>query len=107
MGHDAIGSKFDKLTFASIAHNLTKVDSQPTPHNGVMVFVTGLLKVCSALHASPCAFHANSYSFSRFFFQTDENEPLSFAQAFHLVHNPADGGYYIFNDFFRLLVHNF
>ncbi len=49
MGQPAIAAKFAKLTFGTVAHHLTKIDAQPTPHNGVMVFVTGQLQVrCGA-----------------------------------------------------------
>ena len=35
----------EKLRFSSIQHVVTKVDSQPTAENGVLVLVTGRLKV--------------------------------------------------------------
>jgi hypothetical protein len=46
MGQAAIAAKLGKLTFQRVVHSLTKIDSQPTPHNGVMVLVTGQLQVC-------------------------------------------------------------
>jgi len=38
--------------------------------------------------------------------QTDADQPQSFTQTFHLCFNAGDGGYYIFNDIFRLILHN-
>ena len=34
-----------KVTFGNIAHQITKVDCQPTLDMGIMIMVTGLLKV--------------------------------------------------------------
>jgi hypothetical protein len=119
MGQAAIAAKFARLSFGAVIHSLTKIDAQPTPNNGVMVLITGQLKVrvsCEAFFffcSSPFFFFFSVFSSSSSHLhchhhhpQTDDNHPHSFTQAFHLVHNPADNGYYIFNDFFRLLLHN-
>eukprot|EP00918_Siedleckia_nematoides_P025570 GHVU01055203.1.p1 GENE.GHVU01055203.1~~GHVU01055203.1.p1 ORF type:complete len:128 (-),score=19.80 GHVU01055203.1:195-578(-) len=75
-GATNIVNKLSQLNFAKVAHNVVKCDCQPSPGMGVLVVVTGDLKI-------------------------DENSPLKFTQVFHLVQG-ANGGYYIFNDLFRL-----
>eukprot|EP00392_Amoebophrya_sp_AT5.2_P015004 g15190.t1 len=70
-------NKLNNLKFSKVKHTLTKVDFQPNPfNNGVFIFVTGDLKV------------------------DDEENPLKFAQVFHLV--PHQGSFVIINDMFRL-----
>eukprot|EP00923_Selenidium_pygospionis_P056829 GHVN01099234.1.p1 GENE.GHVN01099234.1~~GHVN01099234.1.p1 ORF type:complete len:128 (+),score=20.20 GHVN01099234.1:147-530(+) len=75
-GAAAIVDKLKSLTFTKIQHVAQKCDIQPAPGNGVIVFVTGDVSI-------------------------DEGAPLKYAQCFNLQPNP-NGGYYIFNDLFRL-----
>jgi len=77
MGTEKIMAKLSNLKFGKIQHKLTKVDCQPNPFNGgVMIFVTGDLKV------------------------DDDDNVLKFAQVFHLAQ--ANGSWVIINDMFRL-----
>ncbi|CAD7967650.1 unnamed protein product [Amoebophrya sp. A25] len=76
-GQQKIMEKLNNLKFSKIAHKLTKVDCQPNPfNNGVMIFVTGDLKV------------------------DEDDNVLKFAEVFHLV--PHGGSFIIINDMFRL-----
>ncbi|CEM14027.1 unnamed protein product [Vitrella brassicaformis CCMP3155] len=77
-GVQQIMQKLNSLQFQQIRHQVIKVDSQPSVNNGILVFVTGTLMV------------------------DNEANPLKFAQVFHLQPNAQGGGYYCFNDLFRL-----
>ena len=41
--------EFQSLPFTTVAHAITKVDSQPTLDGGVLVHVLGQVKVCKIL----------------------------------------------------------
>lgn len=76
-GVDLIVNKLNSLPFKKVQHFVVKADFQPNPfNNGVMIFVTGDLRV------------------------DDEENKLKFAQVFHLV--PLNGSFIIVNDMFRL-----
>mmetsp|Transcript_6051 Transcript_6051/g.10412 ORF Transcript_6051/g.10412 Transcript_6051/m.10412 type:complete len:126 (+) Transcript_6051:61-438(+) len=77
MGTQAIGQKLTTLPFTKVQHQINTCDSQPTPGNGVLVFVSGQLLVEGSEHA------------------------IRFSQIFHLMPLPS-GGYYCLNDMFRL-----
>lgn len=79
-GAPAIVTKLTELPFQRIQHVLTKVDVHPTVGNGILVSVLGQLK-------------------------TDDDPPHSFMQCF-VLRDAGGGSYYIFNDIFRLVVHN-
>jgi len=76
-GRDNIGKKLIALPFAAVRHQITTIDSQPTPGNGILIFVCGNLWVDQSENA------------------------LKFSQAFNLLPQPT-GGYFVLNDIFRL-----
>uniref|UniRef100_A0A0G4I329 Nuclear transport factor 2 n=1 Tax=Chromera velia CCMP2878 TaxID=1169474 RepID=A0A0G4I329_9ALVE len=80
LGRAQIIEKLKSLPFQTVKHQIVKCDCQPTVNNGVIVFVTGNLMV------------------------DQEQNPLKFAQVFHLAVNPNGQGYYCHNDLFRLNV---
>ncbi|KAJ7391956.1 Nuclear transport factor 2 [Desmophyllum pertusum] len=80
-GSDAIIKKLTSLPFQAIAHVLSTIDCQPTVSLGIIVFVVGQLK-------------------------TDNDAPHTFNQCFHLKPKPDGSTYYVFNDMFRLSLHN-
>uniref|UniRef100_A0A7S1AI45 Nuclear transport factor 2 n=1 Tax=Noctiluca scintillans TaxID=2966 RepID=A0A7S1AI45_NOCSC len=62
----------------TVRHQVKNVDCQPSPpHNGILVFVTGNI------------------------FVDDNQNPLKFAQTFHLCQSPQ-GNWFVQNDMFRL-----
>lgn len=67
-----------KWQFRSIQHSTTKIDCHPTPE-GVLIFVMGQVK-------------------------TDDDPPHTFSQMFYL--RRADDRYYLFNDIFRISLHD-
>jgi len=69
----------EKLRFQKIQHVVTKVDSQPTPDNGMIVLVTGRLK-------------------------TDDDLPHGFSQTFYV--KPLNGSFFICHSIFRLSIHD-
>ncbi|CAD5119441.1 DgyrCDS8051 [Dimorphilus gyrociliatus] len=81
-GHTGIQELLkEKLKFQTIAHQITAVDVQPLTgdNSGIVVFVLGRLK-------------------------TDEDPPHGFSQTW--IVRQVDGNYFIFNDVFRLAIHN-
>eukprot|EP00928_Gymnodinium_smaydae_P099660 TRINITY_DN9572_c0_g1_i1.p1 TRINITY_DN9572_c0_g1~~TRINITY_DN9572_c0_g1_i1.p1 ORF type:complete len:124 (+),score=32.88 TRINITY_DN9572_c0_g1_i1:72-443(+) len=77
-GAQNIVQKIASLPFQKVAHQIVKVDYQPSPaNNGVVIFVTGNLLV------------------------DDNQNPLKFAQVFMLAPTPT-GGWFVQNDLFRL-----
>lgn len=66
------------LKFQTVAHDVFNVDCQPSGCNGVLVFVTGQLKVDGGANA------------------------LHYSQMFHLIPNEG-GGFWVHNDQFRLI----
>lgn len=77
MGIQAIMTKLTTLKFNTVQHQVSTLDSQPTPSGGIICFVTGKLIV-----------------------DGDAN-PLMFGQTFQLMPTPQ-GSWYIHNDLFRL-----
>ncbi len=76
-GPTAIIGKLTSLKFQKVGHVIKAVDFQPTPGNGILVFVTGDLKV------------------------DDDANALKFAQAFHLMPSDNTGkNFFVFNDIF-------
>ena len=45
-GANAIMEKFSQLTFKEVKHDVQTIDSQPSLTGGVLVMVSGQLKVC-------------------------------------------------------------
>mmetsp|Transcript_5698 Transcript_5698/g.7966 ORF Transcript_5698/g.7966 Transcript_5698/m.7966 type:complete len:125 (-) Transcript_5698:55-429(-) len=76
-GPENIVNKLNSLTFQTVKHGITTIDAQPSPGNGILVFVTGNLVV------------------------DNEQNIIKFSQVFNLMPLP-NGGYYVFNDLFRL-----
>ncbi|GAA6004670.1 hypothetical protein JCM10207_000974 [Rhodosporidiobolus poonsookiae] len=78
-GTASIIEKLASLPFTTIQHRVSTMDAQPaaTDKASMIVLVTGQL------------------------ITGDEANALSFSQAFHLI--PEAGGYYVFNDCFRLV----
>merc|ERR1712080_45485 len=81
MGKDEIIKKLVGLPMRSVKHIVTTVDGQPTIDGGIMIHVLGQLK-------------------------TDEDQPHSFTETFHLKKDPSGASYLILNEVFRLGVHN-
>ena len=79
MGRERIAAKFASLTFQSISHQVTVVDSQPTLDGGVIVSVMGQLK-------------------------TDDDPVHTFTHVFILQVEP-NGGFTVRHDIFRLALH--
>ncbi|EOD20953.1 hypothetical protein EMIHUDRAFT_430104, partial [Emiliania huxleyi CCMP1516] len=77
MGMQAIMTKLTTLQFATVQHQVTTCDAQPTPGGGILCFITGKLVVDGGAN------------------------PLMFGQTFHLMPTPQ-GSWYIHNDLFRL-----
>jgi len=78
-GRDNILTKLTSLAFQTVKHQISTLDCQPTPGNGILVFVSGNLAVDGNLET-----------------------PIKFSQVFHLYPIPNSGGYYVLNDLFRL-----
>jgi len=78
-GQTAIVEKLRNLAFQRVAHRVDTFDCQPSPGNGIIVFVSGALLV------------------------DDSPEPLRFSQVFNLQPTPGQqGSFYVLNDLFRL-----
>jgi Nuclear transport factor 2 (NTF2) domain len=82
MGMVAIAGKYNGLPFAKVQHQVVTCDVQPvlsTQPQGILVFVNGNMII-------------------------DDNEnPMKFAQVFHLMPDAAQAGnYYVSSDVFRL-----
>eukprot|EP01099_Mayorella_cantabrigiensis_P006614 TRINITY_DN556_c0_g1_i2.p1 TRINITY_DN556_c0_g1~~TRINITY_DN556_c0_g1_i2.p1 ORF type:complete len:120 (+),score=25.30 TRINITY_DN556_c0_g1_i2:148-507(+) len=75
-GTQAIANQLTSLPFQTVVHAITTFDVQPSPGNGLLVFVCGDLKV-------------------------DNEHPMKFSQIFNLVPTET-GSYFVFNDIFRL-----
>lgn len=78
LGRVKILEKFQSLTFGSIQHVITTVDSQPTFDGGILVTVLGQLK-------------------------TDDDPPHTFNQTFVL--KTANDTFFVEHDIFRLALH--
>jgi len=77
VGQAAIMGKLSSLTFQQVQHAIKSVDCQPSGCNGILVLVTGELKV------------------------DDSPNPIKFSQLFHLL--PGDNNsFWVHNDMFRL-----
>ena len=78
-GAQAIVQKLSELPFTKLKHTVKSSDFQPTPGNGILVFVTGDLHV------------------------DDSPNPIKFAQVFHLLPTDASmANFFVYNDVFRL-----
>ncbi|EEA06598.1 nuclear transport factor 2 domain-containing protein [Cryptosporidium muris RN66] len=75
-GQANISAKLGSLNFQRVKFDIVRADCQPSPENGVIVFVTGDVSI-------------------------DEGQPLKFSQVFNLLPS-GNCGYIIFNDLFRL-----
>lgn len=80
MGKAAILDKIKSLPFTSVAHAITKVDSQPMLDGGVLVHVLGQVKV-------------------------DDDKPMGFSHVFAL--RSEAGSFFIMHEIFRLSIHDF
>ncbi|KAK4145265.1 uncharacterized protein C8A04DRAFT_27025 [Dichotomopilus funicola] len=80
-GTTEIVKKLVELPFQKLEHNLKelRIDVQLSPNNGILILVTGDLKVDGG------------------------DYPLPFSQIFQLFQDPA-GQWFLFNDIFRLLI---
>eukprot|EP01115_Flamella_aegyptia_P003797 TRINITY_DN170_c0_g1_i1.p1 TRINITY_DN170_c0_g1~~TRINITY_DN170_c0_g1_i1.p1 ORF type:complete len:126 (-),score=44.53 TRINITY_DN170_c0_g1_i1:54-431(-) len=76
-GRDNILTKLKNLAFQTVKHQITALDAQPSPGNGILVFASGNLVV------------------------DDSQNILKFSQVFNLMPT-ATGGYYVLNDIFQL-----
>lgn len=77
-GTQQILEKLTSLPFQRIKHRADTIDVQPSPGNGMVVFVTGQLLI------------------------DDEANPMKFSQTFNLQPTGQPGGFYVLNDLFRL-----
>eukprot|EP01023_Acetabularia_acetabulum_P040681 TRINITY_DN3947_c0_g1_i1.p2 TRINITY_DN3947_c0_g1~~TRINITY_DN3947_c0_g1_i1.p2 ORF type:complete len:144 (-),score=6.21 TRINITY_DN3947_c0_g1_i1:340-708(-) len=75
-GNQAIQQKLLSLPFQKCTHKIASLDAQPSPSQGILVFVTGQLLT------------------------EGESNPLRFSQLFHLA--PAGQSFIVTNDMFRL-----
>eukprot|EP00123_Amoebidium_parasiticum_P019338 comp24613_c0_seq1/m.46803 comp24613_c0_seq1/g.46803 ORF comp24613_c0_seq1/g.46803 comp24613_c0_seq1/m.46803 type:complete len:125 (-) comp24613_c0_seq1:223-597(-) len=81
-GAQSIMEKLTTLPFQQIQHQITSTDVQPGPDGAsVLILVLGQL------------------------LPDGESKPLGFTQCFQL--KAAGGSFYIFNEIFRLTLHNF
>ncbi|KAJ4293897.1 Nuclear transport factor 2 [Collariella sp. IMI 366227] len=80
LGAKDIAEKLTNLPFQKVQHNCSAIDAQPTPNGGIAILVTGHLKV------------------------DDQEHPLGFSQSFQLCQDPVTGGWFVFNDLFRLVM---
>ncbi|AEO58995.1 hypothetical protein MYCTH_2306840 [Thermothelomyces thermophilus ATCC 42464] len=78
LGVASIVEKLTSLPFQKITHKISALDAQPTPNGGIIILVTGQLLV------------------------DEEQNPLSYSQAFQLCQDPA-GQWFVFNDIFKLV----
>ncbi|KAK0709567.1 nuclear transport factor 2 [Lasiosphaeria miniovina] len=78
LGAAAIAQKLVSLPFQKVKHQPVTTEAQPTPGGGIVILVTGQLLV------------------------DDEQNPLSYSQAFQLSKDQA-GNWYVFNDIFTLV----
>ncbi|KAK3384324.1 hypothetical protein B0T24DRAFT_588892 [Lasiosphaeria ovina] len=78
LGAAAIAQKLVNLPFEKVKHQPVTTEAQPTPGGGIVILVTGQLLV------------------------DDEQNPLSYSQAFQLSKDQA-GNWYVFNDIFTLV----
>ncbi|KAK6512899.1 Nuclear transport factor 2 [Arthrobotrys conoides] len=76
-GANDIAEKLVSLPFQKVEHQVATKDAQPIPGGGIVVLVTGALKV------------------------DDSPAPLNFAQTFILL--PEGGSYYVSHDIFKLV----
>jgi hypothetical protein len=78
-GKVAIMNKLMNLSFKQIKHVPTTIDVQPSPGNGILIFVCGNLAV------------------------DGNNQPIKFSEVFNLMPvQGQQGGYWLLNDMFRL-----
>ncbi|KAK4099414.1 nuclear transport factor 2 [Parathielavia hyrcaniae] len=78
LGATNITEKLLSLPFQKVAHKIEMLDAQPTATGGIMILVIGKLLV------------------------DEEQQPLSYSQAFHLTQD-SNGQYFVYNDIFRLV----
>ena len=79
-GIESIVNHLINLKFQTVAHSILSKDVQPTPFNGILVFVTGKMTI-------------------------DGGNPLLYSEVFHLLpvnNDPNSGSYYIQNQVFKL-----
>jgi len=77
-GPQAIIGKFMSLNFKKVEHKPKTVDCQPSGCGGILVFISGDIKL-------------------------DEDNPVKFAQIFHLMPtDPSAKNFWVHNDMFRL-----
>ncbi|KAH6616988.1 hypothetical protein F5144DRAFT_596104 [Chaetomium tenue] len=76
-GVAAILDKLTNLPFQKVVHDCRTLEAQPAPNDGIIILVTGQLKV------------------------DDGDHPLPYSQAFQLCRDPA-GQWFVFNDVFTL-----
>jgi len=78
-GQQFIIEKLKSLAFQRVAHRISTIDCQPSPGNGILVFVNGELAV------------------------DDSPAPFRFAQVFNLQPTPGQqSSFFVLNDIFRL-----
>eukprot|EP01130_Rhizamoeba_saxonica_P004091 TRINITY_DN1683_c0_g2_i1.p1 TRINITY_DN1683_c0_g2~~TRINITY_DN1683_c0_g2_i1.p1 ORF type:complete len:123 (+),score=29.39 TRINITY_DN1683_c0_g2_i1:28-396(+) len=77
LGADAISEKIVGLPFQSVKHRVVSIDAQPSPGNGVLVFVSGELLIDESQNA------------------------IRFSQVFNLLPE-GDANYWVQNEMFSL-----
>ncbi|KAI3437346.1 NTF2 domain-containing protein [Psidium guajava] len=78
VGAQAIAEKLSQLPFDQCQHLISTVDSQPSSAGGIVVFVSGSLRLPGEEHL------------------------LRFSQMFHLIPSSPGGSFFVQNDMFRL-----
>ncbi|KAK4130971.1 NTF2-like protein [Trichocladium antarcticum] len=79
LGAASIAEKLVSLPFRTVKHEFAEPHAQPTPNGGIIILVTGQLKV------------------------DEETQPLGYTQAFQLCQDPA-GQWFVYNDIFKLSI---
>eukprot|EP01123_Difflugia_compressa_P003574 TRINITY_DN1470_c2_g1_i3.p1 TRINITY_DN1470_c2_g1~~TRINITY_DN1470_c2_g1_i3.p1 ORF type:complete len:125 (+),score=26.55 TRINITY_DN1470_c2_g1_i3:140-514(+) len=77
-GAEPIVKKLTELSFGQAKHQIDTLDCQPSPGQGVLVFVSGLL------------------------ITEGQDHPIRFSEVFNLQPIPGTNGFYVLNHLFRL-----
>jgi len=78
-GIDAIATIFKESKFAKLAHNVKTWDVQPSPAKGIILFITGDVKI------------------------DDNDNAVKFSHFFHLLPDPRNArNFWVSNEIFRL-----
>ncbi|SPN97438.1 related to nuclear transport factor 2 (ntf-2) [Cephalotrichum gorgonifer] len=77
LGINNIVEKLAGLPFQQVKHQVSTLDAQPSPNDGILILVTGQLLV------------------------DEEQRPMNYCQTFQLFQDAT--GYFVYNDVFKLV----